>query len=86
MGLQIGNCDFTKTIGETVAMSGDNDCTGATAGSIIGAVIGINHIPSHWVDPFQDRMHIYLNDQPEYLEIQNVCDRIELLAKKLINL
>ena len=25
-------------------MSGDNDCTGATAGSIAGAVIGIDNI------------------------------------------
>ena len=26
-------------------MSGDNDCTGATAGSILGAVIGYDAIP-----------------------------------------
>jgi ADP-ribosylglycohydrolase len=45
MGLDIGNKDFTKTVGETIAMSGDNDCTGATAGSILGAVIGKERIP-----------------------------------------
>ena len=29
MGLDIGGRDFTKIIGETIAMSGGNDCTGA---------------------------------------------------------
>lgn len=82
MGLQIGQKDFTKTIGETVAMSGDNDCTGATAGSILGAVIGIDSIPEHWVRPFQGRMHIYLKEQPEYLEIEDVCQRLERLARR----
>lgn len=82
MGLDIGKKDFTKTIGETIAMSGDNDCTGATAGSIVGAVIGKSAIPEHWTRPFQGRMHIYLNDCPEYLEIEEVCQRFEKLASK----
>ena len=67
MGLKIGGGDFTKTIGETVAMSGDNDCTGATAGSILGAVIGIGNIPEHWIRPFHGRMHGYAyNTGEEY--------------------
>jgi ADP-ribosylglycohydrolase len=85
MGLDIGEKDFTKTIGETVAMSGDNDCTGATAGSIVGAVIGIDAIPENWTKPFQGRMHIYLKEQPEYLELEDVCVRFEKLAEKFVN-
>jgi len=81
-GLDIGGKDFTKTIGETIAMSGDNDCTGATAGSIVGAVIGLKNIPEHWYRPFNGRMHCYLNDIPEYLDIEEVCDRFEALARK----
>lgn len=84
MGLDIGAKDFTKTIGETVAMSGDNDCTGATAGSIVGAVIGKKAIPSHWTDPFQERMHIYLKDMPEYLNIEEICVRYKKLAEKFV--
>lgn len=80
MGLKIGQRDFTKTIGETVAMSGDNDCTGATAGSILGAVIGKNKIPDHWIRPFQGKIHSYLYELPEYLEIEEVCRRLEKLA------
>ena len=82
MGLKIGNKDFTRTIGETVAISGDNDCTGATAGSILGAIIGKENIPKHWIRPFQGRMHIYLNQLPEYLEIEDVCRRLEALAHR----
>ena len=63
-------------------MSGDNDCTGATAGSILGAVIGRSAIPEHWIRPFRGRMHIYLNDMPEYLPIESVCERLETLARR----
>ena len=82
MGLKIGAGDFTRTIGETVAMSGDNDCTGATAGSILGAVIGRQNIPEHWIAPFRGRMHIYLNGLPEYLDLEEVCARFEALGRR----
>ena len=82
MGLKIGGGDFTKTIGETVAMSGDNDCTGATAGSILGAVIGIGNIPEHSIRPFHRRMHGYLKEMPEYLSLEEVCGRFETLARR----
>lgn len=84
-GLMIGNQDVTKTLGETVALGGDNDCTGATAGSIVGAVVGIDRIPENWYKPFNGRMHIYLKDTPEYLDIDEVCARIEAVAKKCMN-
>lgn len=84
MGLNIGKKDFSKTIGETIAMSGDNDCTGATAGSIVGAVIGKRNIPETWTNPFQGRMHIYLKEHPEYIAIEDVCERFEKLAKRFI--
>ena len=84
MGLDIGRKNFTRTIGQTVAMSGDNDCTGATAGSILGAVIGLEKIEPQWLRPFQGRMHIYLNEHPEYLEIESVCQRLERLAQSFV--
>lgn len=60
-GLTIGGQDFTRVIGETVAMGLDNDCTAATAGSIVGAVIGIEEIPAHWTQNFHDTCYAYLN-------------------------
>ena len=59
-GLTIGGTDFTRAIGETVAMGMDNDCTAATAGSIVGAVVGKQGIPAHWHEKFNDTIHSYL--------------------------
>jgi ADP-ribosylglycohydrolase len=59
-GITIGKTGFTRVIGETVAMGLDNDCTAATAGSIVGAVVGKQGIPNHWYRPFKDTVHSYL--------------------------
>lgn len=59
-GLHLGGGDFTRTIGLTVAMGLDNDCTAATAGSILGAVQGVQGIPEHWRLPFGDKTRTYL--------------------------
>jgi ADP-ribosylglycohydrolase len=65
-GLTIGGTDFSKVIGETVAMGLDNDCNAATAGSIVGAIIGKKGIPSRWYRPFHDKVHSYLAGQPSF--------------------
>jgi ADP-ribosylglycohydrolase len=64
-GLFLGEKDFTRTIGNVVAMGLDNDCTAATAGSLLGAVLGVDGIPGHWWKPFRNRCHTYLNGVPE---------------------
>jgi ADP-ribosylglycohydrolase len=51
-----GAGDFTRTIGLAVEGRWDTDCNGATAGSIFGVMFGARAIPSHWVDPLQDRI------------------------------
>ena len=38
----------------------DTDCTGATAGSILGAVLGAKRLPGKWVAPFGDRIESYI--------------------------
>ncbi len=65
-GIKIGGTDLTKVIGEVVAMGLDNDCTAATAGSIVGAVVGKNGIPEHWYRNFNDTAHSYLIDRPSF--------------------
>ena len=65
-GLALGKLDFTLTIGSTVAMGLDNDCTAATAGSLLGALLGIDGIPGHWWKPFRNRARSYLNDATEF--------------------
>ena len=59
-GLAIGGGDFTKTAAETVAMGMDNDCTAATAGSIVGAIAGKDGVEPHWSKPFNNTIHSYL--------------------------
>jgi ADP-ribosylglycohydrolase len=59
-GLTIAGRDFTKAIGETVAMGLDNDCTAATVGSIVGAIVGKEGIPEHWYENFNNTVHSYL--------------------------
>lgn len=65
-GITIGRKNFTKVISETVAMGMDNDCTAATAGSIVGAVVGKKGIPAHWYKPFNNRVKSYFYGNPVY--------------------
>jgi len=65
-GLALGDGDFTRTIGQTVAMGMDNDCTGATAGSICGAVVGKKGIDRRWYLRFNDTVHSYLVGAPVF--------------------
>jgi len=81
-GLSIGGTDMTKVISETVAMGMDNDCTAATAGSIVGAVIGKSRVPEYWYKPFNNRVATYLNGNPEF-KITDVVQRFITLATKI---
>ena len=72
--LMLGGNDYTKCIGNCVAMGLDNDCTGATVGSIVGACIGIKNIPGHWYDKFNDTVLTYLTGY-EKLSLSDIIDR-----------
>ena len=80
-GLMIGGSDFTRCISETIAMGYDNDCTGATVGSIFGAAYGIKAIPEYWYKPFNNIVLTYMNGQPEFA-IDDAAKRFAALAKK----
>jgi ADP-ribosylglycohydrolase len=81
-GLLIGGRDFTKVIGETVAMGMDNDCTAASAGSIFGAAYGKAAIPDKWYRRFHDKQRTYINGH-EWLKIGQTLKRFEACAKKV---
>ena len=80
-GLQLGEGDFTKTINNTVAMGLDNDCTGATVGSLFGACYGFDSIDKIWYEKFNNKIHSYLIDLPVF-EIDDVLNRFCKLARK----
>ena len=78
-GLTIGGKDVSKVIGETVAMGYDNDCTAATAGSLVGAVVGRKGVPAKWTRRFRGTIHAYLVGRERW-SIQDVVARFERQA------
>lgn len=48
VGLLYGEGDFRKTVLTAINCGDDTDCTGATAGSILGIAYGTEHIPKEW--------------------------------------
>ena len=51
-----GGMDFGRTICTAVEPGFDTDCNGATAGSVLGMVLGRDGIPSRWADPLRDTL------------------------------
>jgi hypothetical protein len=41
---------FEKTVMEVIALGGDTDSTGAIAGALAGAAVGVEGIPARWLD------------------------------------
>jgi len=83
-GLLIGGTDVSKVISETVAMGLDNDCTAATAGSIVGAIVGKEGVPTHWYAPFHDRVRTYMTGAEEF-KISDLVERFAAIAEKTYN-
>lgn len=54
-GLLWGDDDFAATVGLTVAGGWDTDSNGATAGSVVGVVLGARRLPAHFIEPLHDR-------------------------------
>ncbi len=79
-GITTGGRDFSRVIGETVAMGLDNDCTAATAGSIVGAVVGKSGIPARWTARFNDTVRSYLKGKPAF-SFADLVQRFERQAR-----
>ena len=54
LGLLYGEGDFGKSICYAVNCGDDTDCTGATAGAVLGIMKGRSGIPSEWIEPIGD--------------------------------
>ncbi|MCC7353316.1 MAG: ADP-ribosylglycohydrolase family protein [Anaerolineae bacterium] len=57
LGLLYGQGDLGQTICVAVACGFDTDCNGATAGSVLGAMLGAKALPEKWVSPLNDLAH-----------------------------
>ncbi len=51
-----GDGDYATTITTAVTGGWDTDSTGATAGSIAGALTGARHLQPEWVTPLRNRL------------------------------
>jgi ADP-ribosylglycohydrolase len=56
LALLHGGGDFARTVTTAVMCGWDTDCNGATAGSILGAMVGARALPREWVEPLGDRL------------------------------
>ena len=48
IGLLYGDKDFTRTLEIATRCGQDADCNPSTAGGILGAILGYDHIPAYW--------------------------------------
>jgi len=84
MGLLHGKMNFGKTVCITVMGGWDTDCTGATAGSVIGAMLGAERLPAKWVRPLRDtiRSMVVGYDNVRITELADVAWRINAGLRK----
>ncbi len=73
-----GEGDYGKTITYAVLSGLDTDCNGATAGSIMGVMLGASRLPEEWVKPLNDTVASALCGLAEL--------RISDLAKRTLKL
>ncbi len=82
-GLYYGAGNFERTIALTVMGGEDTDCTGATAGSIIGAVLGAKRLPKKWIATFGDSVESYIIDKRRWRS-SNVARRFARIARRVL--
>ncbi len=83
LGLLYGRGDFGKTICAAVNCGDDTDCTGATAGALLGIINGRSGIPARWIEPIGETIQtVAINrfslDVPETLD--QLTHRVVLAA------
>ena len=64
-----------RGLSQTVAMGLDSDCTAASAGSILGAVLGKSAIAPELYECFHDRMDTYLKNTEAFSIRDKMCIR-----------
>ncbi|MCJ7822146.1 MAG: ADP-ribosylglycohydrolase family protein, partial [Armatimonadetes bacterium] len=56
MALLHSGGDYERAIAISVMGGWDTDCNGATAGSVMGAILGAKALPEKWIAPLHDRI------------------------------
>ena len=82
LGLVYGEHNFQKGIAVSVLSGLDNDCDGATCGSILGAVLGSGKLKPNWIEPLNDRLKTAVFGFLD-CRISDLAKRTFLVAKRL---
>jgi len=75
--------DYEKTICNAVMGGWDTDCNGATAGSIIGVILGAEKLPAKWIKPLNNRIRSSLKgfDNGKFTDLaQRTVDAAKMLS------
>jgi len=81
-GLLWGEGDFGRTICLAVDAAFDTDCNGATAGSVLGMMLGARRLPARWTRQLDDRLVTGVAGYPE-VRISQIARETVQLARKL---
>ena len=77
MGCLHADGDLGKAICISVMCGLDTDCNGATAGSLMGALLGRSGVANNWVAPLNDELHSAL----EGMNVSSISDLAERTFK-----
>lgn len=67
--LLFGNKDYSSTICYAAEAGFDTDCNAATAGSVLGMMIGLKNIPAQWTAPYNGKLFTALAEySPVYID------------------
>lgn len=83
MGLLHGKGDYSKTITITCMGGWDTDCTAATAGSIVGAMIGAKQLPARWIAPLNNKVRSFIIGYEGGIPITDIADMALDINRKL---
>ena len=84
MGIWFGVNDFEAGIVNTVRGGWDTDCTGASVGSVLGAIFGASKLPRKWTDVFNDTLKSSVARHSEN-KISNLAKRTLQVANKILH-
>jgi ADP-ribosylglycohydrolase len=80
LGLIHGKGDFEKSITISVMAGLDTDCNGATAGSVLGTILGAKQLPPKWTQPIDDEIDSDILGF-QHSKISDLAKRTLVLAK-----
>ena len=78
--LLYGGGDFAKSICMAVETGFDTDCNGATVGSVLGMILGIDKIPEYWKNPINDTLYTSLFG----IEKVKISERVKQTMKHIL--